>query len=177
MGSNPMLFWALRGGGPGFGIVISVTMQMHRAPAAIHYYAPTVDWPPTITTPLCPGLASAENKSQWWSEQGDSVLKKVVFNASWWTSLPAGWTSYGTLCGMALLYSGHDLANDLQAPAISTLKALVGLTSLLQEVAAYKTQFEMHMASADVVNYMYASPFSSFLPAASEMGDMADAIA
>merc|ERR1719353_2859145 len=36
--SNPELFWAMRGGGPGFGIVISVTLRMHKAPPALYVY-------------------------------------------------------------------------------------------------------------------------------------------
>jgi len=82
--TNSDLFWAMLGGGPGFGIVLSVTMQMHKAPPKV--------WVLTIAssdpTPLCPGLAESSDQVAWLTESAKEISKSVLFNAMWWELLP-----------------------------------------------------------------------------------------
>lgn len=171
--SNPELFYAMRGGGPGFGVVLSVTMNMHAAPPAQHVFYTQTD--PNDPAPLCPGLAAAKNASLWWLQNGASTLKKVVFNASWWDALPRSWSGYGSECSISLIYSGLNLEEDLKVPAIQALEALMG--SAMWEGETYSTQSDMHIAQADTINYLFQPGFTSFVPAADEISNVADVLA
>jgi FAD/FMN-containing dehydrogenase len=45
--SNPDLYWALRGGGGSFGVVVSFTIQLHEVPATVAVFR--YRWPPEAT--------------------------------------------------------------------------------------------------------------------------------
>lgn len=175
--TNPEQFWAMRGGGPGFGIVLSLTMQMHPAPAAIYMLAPQAA--ESSTTPLCPGLSAAVaagRPEQWWSEQGAEILRRVVFNASWWASLPEEWSIYGTPCTSEILYTGENLTEGLRAPAILALTELMGPGSSVTVFQKFASQVDFHVETADANNYLY-NTFTSFVPSEAEMGDLPEVVA
>jgi hypothetical protein len=154
-------------------------MRMHKAPPALYVYALVGDILSPVasaTSPLCPGLDKAKNATEWWAEHGAASLKTITLNASWWSTLPTGFSAYGSQCTLGLFYAGDDLEQDMKSQAIADLKHAMGPRSVLIKIATYKTQAALHVAQADQVNYVY-QVFSSYVPAAEEMDKVADVLA
>merc|ERR1712137_456350 len=78
---------------------------------------------------------------------------------------------------MGFIYTGNNLEEDLHVPAILALTEATGPGSFLQLTGNFTNFYDFHMYTADTVNFEYQDSFTSFVPAESELGDVADVLA
>merc|ERR1711988_1852850 len=114
--NNADLFWAIRGAGGGFGVIVEATFKIFPAPPSPVITTWEVLGPDDVSQgAMCPQLRgkTAEEQETWWNPQ-------------WMKSLPWGWSGAFTACSATLMYVGYNLTDDLESEAIQKMVMAAG---------------------------------------------------
>jgi len=173
--SHPDLFWAIRGGGGGFGVIVEATFQIFPAPPAPVITTWTVVGPDNVSQgAMCPQLRgkTAEEQETWWNEKGPEggaeQLKKWLWNPEWMKALPWGWSGAFTACSATLMYGGYNLTGDLESEQIKQMVAAAGPGARLVPDGSYTQQVDYHLAHPDTSNWI-PQVFIGYVPTPEEL--------
>lgn len=173
--NNADLFWAIRGAGGGFGVIVEATFKIFPAPPSPVITTWEVIGPDDVSQgAMCPQLRgkTAEEQETWWNEQGSQggaeQLKKWLWNPEWMEALPWGWSGAFTACSATLMYVGYNLTGDLESEAIQKMLMAAGPGARLVRTGNYTQQVDYHLAHPDDANWI-PQVFMGYVPTPEEL--------